>query len=63
MTLLGGTPQLTTGTLEILLHDWPLDSSESEAELGYRITPLQIGVGRIVTWLTAERTAAGGAAS
>ena len=63
VTLLGGTPQLTTGTLEILLHDWPLDSSDAVAELGYRITPLETGVERIVTWLTAQRAATAGAAS
>jgi nucleoside-diphosphate-sugar epimerase len=38
------SPQLTRGTVEILRHDWPLDSSRSIAELGYHITPLTDGV-------------------
>jgi len=58
---LGMTPQLTTGTLEILLHDWPLDSTLAEQELGYRITPLREGIANIVSWLKEGRAAAQGA--
>jgi farnesol dehydrogenase len=60
---LGSTPQLTTGTLEILLHDWPLDSSRAERELGYHVTPLGDGIANIVSWLTAQRTAPRGAST
>ena len=52
---LGKAPQLTTGTLEILLHDWPLDSTRAERELGYRVRPLRDGIGDIVTWLASQR--------
>jgi farnesol dehydrogenase len=60
-TWLGGTPQLTTGTLEILLHDWPLDSTRAELELGYHLTPLRDGIAKILTWLASERPAVLGA--
>ncbi len=60
---LGATPQLTTGTLEILLHDWPLDSSRAERELGYHVTPLRDGVANILSWLASERSAPQGASA
>lgn len=41
-------PILTTGTVRILTHDWPLDSGGSGDELGYRITPLETGVKRLL---------------
>jgi farnesol dehydrogenase len=42
------TPLLTTGTLEILLRDWPLGHALASEELGYRVTPLEDGVARVV---------------
>jgi NAD+-dependent farnesol dehydrogenase len=42
------TPQLTRGTVNILLRDWPLDSHRSVAELSYRVTPLKDGVKRML---------------
>ena len=39
---------LTTGTLEILLRDWPLGHARAAEELGYRVTPLEDGVARVV---------------
>jgi farnesol dehydrogenase len=45
---LGLTPLLTTGTLEILMRDWPLGHALAAEELGYRVTPLAEGVGRVV---------------
>jgi farnesol dehydrogenase len=55
---LGMAPRLTTGTLEILNRDWPLDSSLAERDLGYRVTPLEEGLERTVRWLidTAENS-------
>jgi len=44
----GRTPLLTTGTLEILLRDWPLGHARAAEELGYRVTPLEAGVARVV---------------
>ena len=44
----GLTPLLTTGTLEILMRDWPLGHALAADELGYRVTPLEDGVGRMV---------------
>lgn len=44
----GATPMLTTGTLEILLRDWPLGHALAAEELGYTVTPLEDGVARVV---------------
>jgi NAD+-dependent farnesol dehydrogenase len=44
----GRPPLLTTGTLEILLRDWPLGHARAAEELGYRVTPLEDGVARVV---------------
>jgi len=44
----GLTPLLTTGTLEILMRDWPLGHALAANELGYRVTPLEDGVGRML---------------
>ncbi|MFO7693949.1 MAG: NAD-dependent epimerase/dehydratase family protein [Vicinamibacterales bacterium] len=44
----GRPPLLTTGTLEILLRDWPLGHARAAEELGYRVTPLEDGVARLV---------------
>jgi farnesol dehydrogenase len=49
----GGSPLLTRGTVEILKHDWSLDSSAAQRELGYTITPLVEGVTRTVASLKA----------
>jgi farnesol dehydrogenase len=46
--LTGATPLLTRATVEIFRHDWPVDSGEAERDLGYRITPLREGVGRLL---------------
>jgi farnesol dehydrogenase len=44
----GRQPLLTTGTLEILVRDWPLGHVAAANELGYRVTPLEEGVERLV---------------
>ena len=44
----GVPPLLTTGTLEILLRDWPLGHERAADELGYRVTPLETGIARLV---------------
>ena len=50
------TPLLTTGTLEILLRDWPLGHALASEELGYRVTPLEDGVARVVAGLAPRPT-------
>jgi farnesol dehydrogenase len=45
----GRQPLLTTGTLEILLRDWPLGHTRAAEELGYRVTPLEDGMARVVS--------------
>jgi farnesol dehydrogenase len=45
----GGAPLVTTGTLEILLRDWPLGCALAREDLGYTVTPLESGIAGIVT--------------
>ena len=54
----GRAPLLTTGTLEILLRDWPLGHARASEELGYRVTPLETGVARVVDAIRSARAAA-----
>lgn len=42
--LTGALPIVTRGSVEILRHDWPLDSRRAGQELGYRWRPLAEGV-------------------
>ena len=49
--LFGGMPLVTPGTVEILRHDWPLDSTDAVRDLGYAMTPLAEGIRRSVTSL------------
>ena len=51
----GRAPLLTTGTLEILMRDWPLGHQLASEELGYRVTPLEDGVARMVQAIQAVR--------
>jgi farnesol dehydrogenase len=44
-------PLVTRGVVEIFSHDWSLDSSAAQADLGLRITPLQEGLARTLTAL------------
>jgi dihydroflavonol-4-reductase len=46
--LTGRPPRLTRGTVDILTRDWPLGHARAAAELGYRVTPLEEGMGRLV---------------
>jgi farnesol dehydrogenase len=49
--LAGTTPRLTPDLVEIYRHDWALDSSLAEAELGYRRRPLREGLEATLAWL------------
>jgi dihydroflavonol-4-reductase len=42
--LTGRPPLITRGVVEILRHDWSMDSRRSIDELGYRTTPLESGL-------------------
>ena len=44
----GRIPQLTRNTLAIFRHDWTLDSSEAERDLGYRQRDLTEGIQRML---------------
>jgi farnesol dehydrogenase len=52
VALLGGTPLITRGAVEIFRHDWSLDSSEASRHLGYTMMPLEEGIRRTVAELT-----------
>ena len=41
-------PLLTRGIVEIFRHDWSLGSADAARDLGYRVTPLEEGIARIV---------------
>jgi farnesol dehydrogenase len=46
--LTGRPPQLTRATLDIFRHDWPLDSSAAERDLGFRPKDLGEGISAIL---------------
>jgi farnesol dehydrogenase len=46
--LTGATPRLTRGIVEILRHDWSMDSGRSVQELGYRGRGLESGIGTLL---------------
>ncbi|MBI2221657.1 MAG: NAD-dependent epimerase/dehydratase family protein [Acidobacteria bacterium] len=50
--ILNRTPLLTRGTVHVLSHDWPLDSSAAMRDLDYRITPLSRGLAAVVASLS-----------
>jgi farnesol dehydrogenase len=52
--LSGAPPLLTRGTVEVLCHDWSLDSSPAVRELDYHVTPLKSGVQRLVSSLSSK---------
>jgi hypothetical protein len=39
---------VTRGAVEIFRYDWPLDSSQAQRDLGYRIRPLAEGIERLL---------------
>jgi farnesol dehydrogenase len=47
----GRAPLLTRGVVDIFRHDWPLDSSAAERDLGLRMTPLMDGLERTLAAL------------
>ena len=49
VTLFGGTPLITRGAVDIFRHDWSLDSTAAETDLGLRMTPLLDGFARTLT--------------
>jgi farnesol dehydrogenase len=55
--LLGGTPLVTRGAVEIFRHDWSLDSGDAISDLGYAITPLSEGLRRTVASITSAARA------
>jgi farnesol dehydrogenase len=54
----GVPPLVTTGTLEVLLRDWPLGHAQAADDLGYQVTRLEDGVARMVDAIQAAPGAA-----
>jgi farnesol dehydrogenase len=54
VALIGGTPLVTRGAVDIFRHDWSLDSSLAVRELGYAITALDEGIRRTIRSLKSE---------
>ncbi len=53
--LAGRPPRVTRGAVRIFRYDWPLDSADAVRELGYRMTPLDQGLGRTLDALLVPR--------
>jgi farnesol dehydrogenase len=53
--LTGLMPILTDEVVRIYRHDWAFSSERAVAELGYRITPLEEGLGRTIAWLKEQK--------
>lgn len=51
-------PRLTDEVVRVYRHEWAYSSRKAQAELGYRITPLEEGLRRTVAWVR-SRIAAG----
>ena len=49
--LTGKEPELTDEEVRIYKREWAYSSARAIADLGYRITPLEEGVKRMVAWL------------
>jgi farnesol dehydrogenase len=56
VTLFGGTPLITRGAVEIFRHDWSLDSAAAIRDLGYTLTPLDVGVQQTLQSIEAARS-------
>jgi farnesol dehydrogenase len=56
VTLFGGTPLITRGAVEIFRHDWSLDSAEAIRDLGYTLTPLDVGIKQTLRSIEAARS-------
>lgn len=46
------TPRLTRGAVDVLRHDWAMDSSAAIRALDYRITPLERGIAALLDSLS-----------
>ncbi|MCK4817007.1 hypothetical protein KA005_14655, partial [bacterium] len=47
----GSPPLITSQYVRKYLRDWEVSSEKAEKELGYAITPLDIGLERTIAWL------------
>jgi NAD+-dependent farnesol dehydrogenase len=47
-------PWLTSGTVDIFRHDWPLDHAAAARDLGYQVTPLETGIPTTLAELPAD---------
>jgi farnesol dehydrogenase len=47
----GKEPEITDQEVGIYRHEWAYSSERAVRDLGYRMTPLEVGVARMVAWL------------
>jgi len=57
----GREPELTDQEVRIYRREWAYSSERAVADLGYRVTPLEEGVPRLVAWLREQGARGGGA--
>jgi nucleoside-diphosphate-sugar epimerase len=50
----GKPPDLTHQAVGVFENDWAYRSGKAIKELGYRVRPLEEGIGATVDWLIAE---------
>lgn len=60
-TLTHREPELTDEEVRIYRHEWAYSSERAVRDLGYRMTPLEDGVARMVAWLRNPGAATNGA--
>ena len=53
--LTGIAPVITDEVVRIYRHDWAYSSERAMSELGYRITPLEEGLRRTISWLAEQK--------
>ena len=49
--LFGKPPKLAPKWIKRYLQNWAVSSEKAERELGYKITPLEKGIGKTMQWL------------
>jgi len=54
--LTGRAPLLTRGTAEIFACDWPMEHQAARRDLGFRVTPLEDGITRVLAEISGRPT-------
>jgi len=57
--LRGRPPRISPSAAGLMLYDWAFTSERARRELGYTVTPFEVGLRRTVEWLLGSAPAAG----